>query len=74
MMSAAGLSKTYGDRQALTGLDMVVEDGAVVGLVGPNGAGKSTVMKLLAGLIQPTSGHVHIDGISVGQIPVLHQS
>lgn len=50
------LTKSYGDIHALSGLNLAVPSGSIVGFLGPNGAGKSTTIKLLLGLIRPTSG------------------
>jgi beta-exotoxin I transport system ATP-binding protein len=58
-----GLSKTYGGRvQALSGLDLRVDEGEVFGFLGPNGAGKSTSIRLLLGLIHPTAGRAELLG------------
>jgi ABC-2 type transport system ATP-binding protein len=56
------LSKRYGDKLAVDGLSFVVEPGTVTGFVGPNGAGKSTTMRVIAGLDEPTSGTVRVNG------------
>src|SRR5690349_6247818 len=62
MLSTRGLVKVYpGPVTALNGVDLDVAPG-MVGLLGPNGAGKSTFMKILAGLLEPTSGSVTLDG------------
>jgi len=58
-----GLSKRYGDVDALCGLDLEVTQGEVVGYLGPNGAGKTTTIRLLLGLAQPTSGRAAIFGL-----------
>ncbi len=50
------LSKRYGTKLALDGLTCSVRPGEIVGLLGPNGAGKTTTMRLLLGLLRPTSG------------------
>jgi ABC-2 type transport system ATP-binding protein len=58
-----GLTKRYGAVDALTGLDLDIAPGEVVGYLGPNGAGKTTTIRLLLGLIQPTAGRAEIFGL-----------
>ncbi len=65
-----GLSKRYPGILALDRLDLVVPEGSVFGLLGPNGAGKTTTLRLLAGLIHPTSGSATVAGVPVGDIGV----
>ncbi len=67
MISIEALTKRYGDVVALQGLDLRVEAGEVFGLIGPNGAGKTTTLKILATLLQPTSGRVEICGHSLAR-------
>ena len=62
VLETAGLTKSYGRRQALTDCDLDIPQGRVVGLVGPNGAGKSTLLQLACGLITPTSGTIRVLG------------
>ncbi|NUU22971.1 MAG: ABC transporter ATP-binding protein, partial [Streptomycetaceae bacterium] len=58
-----GLSKRYGrDRLAVDGLDLVVPAGSVFGFLGPNGSGKTTTIRMLMGLIKPTSGTASVLG------------
>ncbi|MFN0242341.1 MAG: ABC transporter ATP-binding protein [Planctomycetota bacterium] len=65
MLSIRQLVKVYpGPVAALQGVDLDVESG-MFGLLGPNGAGKSTLMKILAGLLEPTSGSVKLDGVDI---------
>ncbi|MHA8073969.1 ABC transporter ATP-binding protein [Aquirufa sp. HETE-40SA] len=61
-IEAINLSKTYGKQSAVQNLSFLLEEGQIVGFLGPNGAGKSTTLKMLLGLIQPSSGSVSIDG------------
>jgi ABC-2 type transport system ATP-binding protein len=60
MIETRGLTKRYGDRLALAGVDIAVPEGSVYGLVGPNGAGKTTLLGILAGLRRATSGTVEL--------------
>lgn len=62
MITAEHLSKSYGDRHAVSDLSFVVEPGKVTGFLGPNGAGKSTTMRLVLGLDRPTSGRATVNG------------
>jgi len=64
MIEVKNLSKRYGDKLAVNGLDFVVQPGVVTGFLGPNGAGKSTTMRLIAGLDEPTQGSVTVNGRS----------
>jgi len=57
------LTKKYGDLAALDHLDLDVKKGEILGYLGPNGAGKTTTIRLLLGLIKPTSGQAHIFGL-----------
>jgi ABC-2 type transport system ATP-binding protein len=59
---AKGVSKRYGPTLALDSLDLDIARGEVFGLLGPNGSGKTTFIRLLAGYLLPTSGHLEIDG------------
>ena len=61
-----GLSKRYSGKEALNHIDLNIEMGKVVGILGPNGSGKTTLIKLLTGLLHPSSGEIKIDGMSPG--------
>ena len=68
-ISIDNLTKTYGDLVALDRVSFGVEAGEVVGLIGPNGAGKSTLMKVVVGILRPTSGTVRVSGHDVVKEP-----
>jgi len=57
-----GLGKSFGDRAALTSIDLAVPRGCAFGFLGPNGAGKTTLIRLLLGLARPTSGRMRLLG------------
>ncbi|WP_094546437.1 ABC transporter ATP-binding protein [Petroclostridium xylanilyticum] len=65
MLVVENLTKKYGKFLAVNGLSLEIPKGHIFGFVGPNGAGKTTTMKIIAGLMQPTSGKVFIDGVDV---------
>ena len=62
---AEGLFKSFGETQALAGVDLRVDRAKVVGLLGPNGAGKTTAVRVLTTLIRPDAGRAFVDGIDV---------
>jgi len=63
MIETRGLTRSFGPRTALAGVDLSVLAGEFVTLVGPNGAGKTTLLRILATLTRPTSGSVRIGGL-----------
>jgi ABC-2 type transport system ATP-binding protein len=62
VISASGLTRTFGHLVAVDHLDLELPAGGVIGFVGPNGSGKSTTLRMLLGLIRPTSGSAHVLG------------
>ena len=70
MIRTEELSHSYGVKTALSGLNLTVQGGEVVGLLGPNGAGKSTTVKILTGLVRPTAGRAFVAGFDVVQQPL----
>ena len=64
-IQTTGLTKDYGVKRALDGVDLVVEQGSIFGFLGPNGAGKTTMVRLLTGLAHPTAGTASILGTKV---------
>ncbi|MFI7062920.1 ABC transporter ATP-binding protein [Kribbella sp. NPDC050124] len=71
LVEVSGLTKRYGDTLAVDGVDLTVLPGEVYGFLGPNGAGKTTTLRILTGLISPTSGDVRVLGGAPGQPDVL---
>ena len=69
MIRATGLVKRYRDVVALSGLDLTVGEGRVLGLLGPNGAGKTTAVRILTTLLSPDEGTVAIAGIDAARDP-----
>ncbi len=61
-IEARGLTKVYGERRAVDGVDVTVEAGDVYGYLGPNGAGKTTSLRMMLGLIRPTAGQALLFG------------
>jgi ABC-2 type transport system ATP-binding protein len=65
-LAVSGLVKRYGAVEALSGVDLEVGEGELVGLLGPNGAGKSTLVKIACGLVRPTTGRAEVCGVRAG--------
>lgn len=66
MVEAKSVGKRYLGKQAVKDVDMVWEDGRIYALLGPNGSGKTTFMKMVAGLVKPTSGELYYNGKKIG--------
>jgi ABC-2 type transport system ATP-binding protein len=65
MIEIAGLTKNYGGRTAIAGLNLSIQKGELFGLLGPNGAGKTTIIKVLTMLTRPTAGCITINGCQI---------
>ena len=70
MIETIGLTKRYGAKAAVNGLDLSVAPGEVLGFLGPNGAGKSTTVKILTGMIKPSTGTARVAGYDVVDDPL----
>ncbi len=70
VIECRGLRRVYGDFVAVDEISLAVEAGELFGFLGPNGAGKTTTIKMLTGLLQPTSGERFIDGSSMNAEPL----
>ena len=74
MLKICNLTKTYGDKKAVDNLSLHIAPGEIYGFIGHNGAGKTTTIKAVAGILQPDSGEIYIDGISVAKDPLKAKS
>ena len=66
LVNCNNVVKTYSGKYALSGISLNLERGKIIGLLGPNGSGKTTLIKLLSGILTPTSGSLQIDGKDIG--------
>ena len=66
LLNCQALSKRYGYKTALDGISLTLERGRIIGLLGPNGSGKTTLIKLINGLLAPSSGSITINGSAPG--------
>ncbi|WP_271810188.1 ABC transporter ATP-binding protein [Clostridium beijerinckii] len=71
MINISNITKSYnGNYNAVSNLNLEIKDGEIYGLLGPNGAGKTTTIKMITGIIAPTSGKIEINGIDISKEPV----
>ena len=68
-IEARGITKLFGERHALRGMDLQVSRGERLVIFGPNGAGKTTLVKVLSTLVKPSSGSVWLDGVDIRERP-----
>ncbi|MGN6309123.1 MAG: ABC transporter ATP-binding protein [Xanthobacteraceae bacterium] len=69
MLTVENLSVHYGDAQALDGVSLTVDEGAIVAIVGANGAGKTSLIRTIAGMHRPTSGRIVFRGTDIAGLP-----
>src|SRR5689334_11097881 len=69
MIHLSALTKRYGSFTAVDAIDLAVPRGELFGFLGPNGAGKTTTLRMIAGILRPTSGRVAIAGIDIVDNP-----
>jgi len=65
MIRVESVSKYFGGLKAVNDTSMQIQSGSITGLIGPNGAGKTTLFNIIAGVYQPTSGHIYLDNEEV---------
>ena len=70
MLQVVNLTKRFGDANVVEDLSFTVQAGEIVGLLGPNGAGKTTTIRCVASLLQPSSGHILLNGHDIAGNPV----
>lgn len=68
LLQARSVTASYGDAQALFGIDLTIDTGEVVALIGANGAGKSTLLKTITGLLAPSAGEIWLDGERIDRV------
>ncbi len=66
LFECQNLTKRYGKKTALENLTLTLESGKIIGLLGPNGSGKTTLIKMISGLLVPSSGMIKVDGKDIG--------
>lgn len=69
MLKVHNVTKLFGKKKAVGGVSFEINKGEIFSLIGPNSSGKTTIVKMIAGLLRPTSGRVEIDGIDVSKKP-----
>lgn len=67
MLQFAGVSKAYGGKTVVAPLDLTVASGEVAVLLGPSGCGKTTILRMVAGLVEPTLGAITVDNLKLGE-------
>lgn len=68
MIELRNVTLNYGSREILKGVSLSVQDGKIKAILGPSGVGKSTIIKLMLGLMKPTTGEVFIDGVEISKM------
>jgi ABC-2 type transport system ATP-binding protein len=71
VIKLTNVTKRYGGFTAVDGIDLEVPKGELFGFLGPNGAGKTTTLRMIAGILRPTSGSIHIGGIDLLKNPIV---
>ncbi len=64
------ISKTYGNKQVIRDISLIIKRGEIVGLLGPNGAGKTTSFYIIVGLVKPDRGSIFLDKVEISNLPI----
>src|SRR5262245_22389999 len=70
MLTVSGLTKSFGGRRVLDGLDLAIDAGESVAMLGANGSGKTTTLRAIVGLARPDAGSIHIGGVDAARRPL----
>lgn len=71
MLILSNVSKSYdNEKKAVDNLSLEIKQGEIIGFIGPNGAGKTTTIKMITGILAPTSGEIRINGLNINQNPI----
>ncbi len=73
MLTVTNMKKTFGQKTAVSGLSITLEEGRIFGMLGTNGAGKSTLLRLMCGILRPDEGGAFLDGLPVYETPAAKQ-
>ena len=65
----SGVGRSFKSTAAVSDIDLIIEDGGFVVLLGPSGCGKTTLLRMIAGLLEPTAGRIHLDGDDITDLP-----
>ncbi len=68
-LTLEGLGKSYGEAPVVSGVDLAIRPGEFVTLLGPSGCGKTTILRMVAGLVVPSTGRILVDGADITQLP-----
>jgi len=70
MLTVSGLTKSFGSRRVLDGLELAIDEGESVAMLGANGSGKTTTLRTIVGLSRPDAGSIHIGGVDAARQPL----
>src|SRR4051812_42309309 len=69
MLNLLGVTKKFGNTEAVRSLDLTINDGEFFSILGPSGCGKTTLLRLLGGFEKPTAGEIRLDGVRIDPLP-----